>query len=347
MIYLKHRILPVLILFSLILTSPVFPQETEAENTGQISSSDFFLLPILEVIFSQNIKWRPDWPLDLPPDGFTVHKESGKYEIIDLSGANESFTVKYDREGRLLEFPYFYFDGYAEIKAVYSVTGALSGMNVTFKNYSSVNKDENSGSEDKKLDITFPEDFLPYNGISPGGAFPEIRVKFNDTLFHVYIFESPVFLSETWFDYEGNMLFFCKADVNVENSAWRISSMEIQETDTALFIDYSYDSYGNITQIKLMNALFLSLFNENMPSYWRNYSQQYELFWDTQNLLTVLKAKSLDDDIYTEYRYEYDFDNEGNWVTRRETAYIIISNLLAPSPSYSRGIWNRRIVYFD
>jgi hypothetical protein len=123
--------------------------------------------------------------------------------------------------------------------------------------------------------------------------------------------------------------------------------MEIQDTVGALFIDYFYDSYGNMTQIKSFDALFLSLYIENMPSYWRNYSQQYELFWDTQSLLTVLKVKSLDDDIYTEYRYEYDFDNEGNWINRKETAYIIISNLLAPSPSYSRGVWNRRIVYFD
>jgi hypothetical protein len=345
--YFKYFIISALIIFYLIPISPVFSQETEVEITGQISSSDFFLLPILEIIFSQNIKWRPDWPSDIPPDGFTVHKDIGKYEVIELSGANASFTVKYDREGWLLEFPYFYFDGYAEIKAVYSVSGALSRMNVTLKNYSSVSEDENSGSEEKNLKIIFPDNFLPFSGMSPGGAFPAVSVEFSDTFYYVYIFESPVFLSETWFDHEGNMLFFCKANVNIGNNAWRISSMEIQDTDSALFIDYSYDSYSNITQIKLIGALFLSLYNEGMPSYWRNYSQQYELFWDTQNLLTVIKAKSLDDDIYTEYRYEYDFDNDGNWINRKETAYIIISNLLTPSSSYSRGIWNRRVVYFD
>ena len=351
-IRLEYRVIPVLF-FLLISIFPLFSQETE--NTAQESSSDFFLLPILEILFSQNVKWRPDWPSDIPFDGFTVNKDSGKYEVVELSNANDTFTVKYNREGKLLEFPFFYYNSYAQINAVYTDLGALSKMDIILKNYSSSdkenqtedNKTEDNQNEERILTVNFPDNFLPYSEMSPGGAFPVISLSLDDTLYHVFIFESPVFLSETWFDSEGNMLLFCKANVNVENSVWRIESMEIQNIDEALFVDYFYDSYGNITQIESSDGLFSSLYNENKPSYWRNYTQQYELFWDTQSILRVVKTALLDGDIYTEYRYEYDFDNTGNWIKRMETARVLSSNLLVPNPAYVRGIWKRRIVYFE
>ena len=325
--------------FSFVITFPVISQGTE--SAAQKDTSDFFLLPILEVVFSQNVKWRPDYPSYFPPDGFVTHE---KIELIELSNGDESFIVKYDKAGRLLEFPFFYNDSYAQINASYTETGALSRMTVTLKNYSS---GESNQSDEKIVNITFPNNFLPFSQISPGGEFPPISIRYEDTVYHVFIFESPVFLTETWFDSEGNILFFCKASVNVDNGKWRIRAMELQDINGAQFVDFYFDSYGNITEIKIQDGVFISLYNENLPNYLRYNDLKYELFWDTQNVLQIIKASEFIDEIYTEYRYEYDFDDYGNWIKRRETAYIISSNLLVPDPSYSRGIWVRRIIYFE
>jgi hypothetical protein len=338
----EYRLIIAVILFSLTITFPVVSQEA---NTWQNQSEGFFLTPVLEILFSQNLRWRPDWPSYIPPDGFVIHEGNEKYQLIELSNEDYNFSVIYDRTGRLLEFPYFYSDSYAVIKASYTENGALSEMNVAIKNYSF--SDENSLSEIKIINVNFPFNFLPYSAMSPGGAFPPIKISFEESVYHVFIFESPLFLTETWYDEEGNILFFSNALVDVDENRWRIRAMEIQDTNDIYFIDYYFDSYGNTTEIKLSGNVFNSLYNGNMPNYWRYNDQKYELSWDTQNILRIIKASEFIDGIYCEYRYDYDFDINGNWINRQEIAYIMTSNLLVTDPSYSRGIWTRRIVFFE
>lgn len=338
------RRLVVIVLFFIVIF-PAVSQEKGAGDKDQKESQDFFLLPILEIVFSQNVKWRPDWPVDIPPDAFVVSRENREYEVIELSNETDSFVIRRDRQGRLLEFPFFYDDKYAVVKPDYAASGVLSKMNVTIKNYSSAGESEQS--DEMNIDITFPDNFYPYSELSPGGAFSPLSVSIDDAPYYIFIFESPVFISETWFDSGGNMFFYCKASVNAYNGTWRIRTMEIQNEGGALFIDYFFDSYGNITEIKSNNGLFMSLCSEYMPVYWRTDDVEYELFWDTQNILQIIKASELIDNYYTEYRYEYSFDNFGAWIKRQEAAYINNYNLLLTNPSYSRGIWNRRIVYFE
>jgi len=250
-----------------------------------------------------------------------------------------------------LEFPFFYEDGYAKIKLDYSPSGAVQTMNIEFKKLSA-QEEESESDEEEAWVITFPPDFLPYSELSLGGSFPVINVSSDDSDYFVFIFESPLFLTETWYDSEGNMLVFCKASVNTRNGAWRIRSLQIHGESGVNFEDRFFDSSGNITEIRLSSdgaedRKVLALYRDSMPVFWQCDDFTYELQWDRRGVLTVIKAWDGTGGFDTEYRYGYDMNAFGSWVKREEAAYRVQFDLLTPQPSYSRGIWTRRLEFFQ
>jgi hypothetical protein len=344
----KPRIYGAFLVIFLLITTPAFSQETDGESDGQTDDHNFFLLPVLETVFSGSPRWSPDWPSSFPPDGLFLPPGNPPFIVLELSDGYDTFVLRRDSEGRLLEFPFFYEDGYAQIKLEYSSSGAVQTMNIAFKK-PSAQEEKSENDEEETWLVAFPPDFLPYSELSPGGSFPVIRVSSGDSDYFVFIFESPLFLTETWYDSDGNMLVFCKASVNLEKGAWRIRSLQIHGEGGVNFEDRFFDSYGNITEIRLSSdgaedRRVLAMYRENMPVFWQSDDFTYELQWDTQGLLTVIKAWDGTGGFNTEYRYRYT-DNLGVWV-RREEAYRVQFDLLVPQPSYSRGIWSRRVEFF-
>jgi len=355
----RRTCITLLVLF-LLTVIPAFSQETEGED-GQSDDRNFFLIPVLETIFSGNLRWSPNWPSDVPPDGFSLPRGNPLPEVLELSNGNDTFTLKRGSEGRLLEFPFFYDDGYAQIKLEYSLSGALQKMNISFKKFQvteeeSQQEDESQNEEETWL-VTFPPNFLPYSELSLGGSFPVISVSsasLNSTAdsdFFVFIFESPLFLTETWYDSDGNMLVFCKASVDVENAAWRIRSLQIHGESGVRIEDRFFDSFGNITELRFYSGgsedrKVLALYRDSMPVYWRLDGSIYDLQWDARGILTIIKAWDETGAFDTEYRYRYDMDG-GVWVRREEAAYRTQFDLLTPQPVYSRGIWTRRLEFFQ
>ena len=338
-----------LILF-LLITVSAFSQETEGEDE-QADDRNFFLLPVLETVFSGNPRWSPAWPSDIPPDGFSLPAGNPPFRLLELSNGDDTFVLERDSEGRLLEFPFFYEGGYAKIKLGYSPSGALQTMNILFKNLQA-QEEESEDEEEETWLVTFPPDFLPYSELSLGGSFPVIRVSSDDSDFFVFIFESPLFLTETWYDSEGNMLVFYKASVNAEKGAWRIRSSQIHGESGVRFEDRYFDSFGNITEIRLSSGgseegRALAVYRENMPVYWQRDNFIYDFQWDARGILTIIKAWDETGGFDTEYRYGYNMDALGVWLRREEAAYRAQYDLLTPQPSYSRGIWTRRVEYFQ
>lgn len=327
----------------IIIASPLSSQNIEDEDEQEREGYSFLLIPILETVSSGNVKWRPDWPSDFPPDAFLVRQGSRLPEVIELSNGEERFTVRRDREGRLLEFPFFQADGYAKVQTSYAANGALRSMNITINNYETEESTEESAEE--TWHVTFSEGFFPYSDLSLGGAFPAIRVNTGDTDYYVYLFESTFFLTETWYDTNGNMLVFCRASTYVENKAWRIRSLQINDGAETQFVEYHSDSSGNVTEINCEDTVFSAVFRESLPSYWQQNGFKNRLLWDTQGILTLMNISGENDDFYAEYRYGYENDSFGNWIKRQEIAYAVQSDLLAPQPFFSRGVWNRRIVF--
>jgi hypothetical protein len=330
------------VLLSLFVIFPVASQNAKTGNeTEQDGSPDFFLVSIIEAAFSGTVRWHPDWPDDIPPDGFLLSEGNRTPQVIELSGEKETFVVRRDSEGRLVEFPFFSLNGYAKVTAAYSPQGAL--MRMLIKNYTL--QDGSDQAEEKEWNVIFPAGFLPYSEMSPGGSFPPVRVSSSDADFFVFFFESPVFFTETLYDSGGNMLSFRKAVVNIENSAWRITSIQIHDSSGTSFIDYFFDSFGNITETRFSDEALTAIYRNRLPVFWRSRNLQYGLQWDNRERLTVARAVDEAGDLYVEYRYEYEFDSFGNWIKRQEAAYRMQFDLLTPQPLYSRGVWNRRIVF--
>jgi len=345
----KARIYGAFLVIFLLITTHAFSQDKEDDSDGQTDDINFFLLPVLETVFSGSPHWSPDWPSDFPPDGLFLPPGNPPFIVLELSNGNDTLVIRYNSEGRLLEFPFFYEGGYAKIKLDYSPSGAVQSMNIEFKKLSAQDEESENDEEETWL-VTFPPDFLPYSELSPGGSFPVIRVSSDDSDYFVFIFESPLFLTETWYDSDGNMLVFCKASVNMRNGAWRIRSLQIHGEGGVRFEDRFFDSSGNITEIRFSSdgaedRRVLALYRENVPVFWQCDDFTYELQWDTQGLLTVIKAWDAAGGFDTEYRYRY-VDLFGVWVRREEAAYRVQYDLLTPQPSYSRGIWSRRLEFF-
>ena len=348
----KLRFYGAFLVIFLLITTHAFSQETDGED-GQTDDRNFFLLPVLETVFSDGPRWSPNWPSDFPPDGFSLPPGNPPFIVLELSNGDDTFVLRRDSDGRLLEFPFFYEGGYAKVQIDYSPSGAVQTMNIEFKKISA--QEEESENDDEEDDdtwlVTFPPDFLPYSELSPGGSFPVINVSSGDSDFFVFIFESPLFLTETWYDSDGNMLAFCKASVNLEKSAWRIRSLQIHGEGGVRFEDRFFDSSGNITEVRLSSegaedSRVLALYRDSMPVYWQRDDFIYDLQWDTRGILTVIKAWDGTGAFDTEYRYRYDMDAFGTWVRREEAAYRVQYDLLTPQPSYSRGIWTRRLDFF-
>jgi hypothetical protein len=331
----------------ILLSFLVFSVYSQDENTKS-PPPDILLIPILETVFSNNIQWNPYWPSGIPPDGFSINKAEKQPEVIELYNDTDKFVVRRDEQGRLVQFPFFLLDGYAQIQAVYNLTGTLKSLEITKYNSASSQEDDSpdkvSESTETKISIAFPDDFMPYSEFSPGGIFPPLAVTADETAFIVFIFESPLFLTETWYDVEGNLSLFSKASVFTDKGFWRIRSLQIHSDEGVSFLEYFHDSYGNITEIRSEDSAVSALYRDNRPSYRKDSELQYEYQWDTQGILTIVKATGADDS-YVEYRYGYENDSIGNWISRQETAFILQFELLASNLSYSRGIWNRRIEY--
>ncbi|MDR0444461.1 MAG: hypothetical protein LBH44_13765 [Treponema sp.] len=315
-------------------------QDAEAPKKPLI----FSILPIIETAFSGELSWRPDWPLDIPPDAFFPigkNKEPGTLELYNVS---VNYKVKRDDNNRLVEYPFFLPDECVKIEMAYASNGALLNMIISFDEKETTETDDESQNENKKtFNVKFPENFMPYTDLSPGGSFPPVEISSGDDIFYVFFFESPAFLTETWYDSEGVFLSFNKALVNRDNSAWRIWSLQMHNAGDTLIDDYYFDSSGNVTEIRRQDRRFSAVYGNGLPRFWQCPDFRSELQWDTQGFLTAVKTTGETTDANIDYTYEYKRDEAGGWSERQETAFVSRFDLSIPEPTYSRGIWYRKI----
>ena len=364
---------------------------------GESAPAIFPLIPLLEAAFNGELRWRPDWPDDIPPDGFSLAAEnlfSGEKRkarrapfALTLSNGSETFSFERDGTGRLREFPFFSRNARLSVKAVYDYSGAMLSMNVKAA-VPAASENETGGegteSEDAESEITeitwdieFPPDFFPYSGSSPGGGFPPVKVSQGDTGFFVFFFESRSFFSETWYDGGGNLSAFFRADVRPENGFWIVQALHSWDAKGPQSEECSFDSGGNISEVRSPEGTFSALYRDHFPRYWERQPvsgqapSRSALQWDEQGLLQgvsfedtapasesvpaasgeiaslgAIPADALNaeeaDPPPVEYRYKYERDTAGNWISRQDIAIINRFGVLVPRPGRS---WTRRISF--
>jgi hypothetical protein len=320
----------------------------------------FSLLPLIEAACNGELRWRPDWPGHFPPDAFILSGETSaaprRSVIMVLDDGDEPYRFSRDRSGRLEEFPFFAPNAVLRVSAGYGPSGGIARMSVGVTAPAAVSEAAGDESPETRWEIEFPPDFFPYGGASPGGVFPPLRVSQGEDFFFVFLFESPVFLSETWYDGEGELLAHFKAAVYRENGFWRIRSLQTWDGQGPRVADYFFDSGGNITGVRSPEGDFQALYRDGRPRYWERRpadsdsgetesSVRYSLQWDEPGLLRVLKTESpAGEEAPAEYRYEYRRDDAGNWVSRQDIAIINRFGVFAPRPDRA---WTRRISFVE
>ncbi|MDR2785149.1 MAG: hypothetical protein LBB83_04455, partial [Treponema sp.] len=132
--------------------SPAAPAGESAPPSD--SARPFPLIPILETILAGEISWRPDWPVETPPDLFAVSGEARSVTVTlefpaadqlnpagaaradsanppDLSEPADSsgpanrfeYTLAHDEDGRLTDFPFFMNGGFFQTRVSYDERG--------------------------------------------------------------------------------------------------------------------------------------------------------------------------------------------------------------------------------
>jgi hypothetical protein len=365
-----------------LLFAPLFAPLCVSAQTGNAAPAPavFSLIPLLEAAFNGELCWRPDWPADIPVDGFALSSEKPAPLGITLSNGLETYTFQRNAQGRLVEFPCFSQDLFLQVKAAYGVSGEILSMNVNVVvaaggivaagGGGAGGGGADGGLTDQTWDFEFPSGLLLYDDNSPDGTFPPIKVTSGEAVFFVVLFESPALLSETWYDEAGNMLAYFKAPVRRENGRWMTLSLQTWDGEGTRSGEYAFDSYGNISEVRSPGGRFSALYRDKRPRCWEQQPAGTEeiptaprmtLQWDEQGLLVSLgfnaggnsaggvtaavpvDASSADPGFEPpplEYRYEYELDIAGNWIKRQDIAIISRFGVLAPRPGKT---WTRRI----
>jgi hypothetical protein len=365
------------------------PADSAANGVQAESGPGIFpLLPLMEAVFSGESRWRPDWPEDFPPDAFSLSGSvnsaggdsapSGKALVVELSNGTDSYTFRRDSAGRLLEFPFFSSKGLMKASAAYDDSGALRGLQiVTLAAASAADSPAADGTNAASADsaaggetawnIIFPQGFLLFSD-NPGGDFPPLQVSSNGTIFFVLVHESPLLLTETWYDAQGNMTAFFKAPLMESGGRSFVQSLQTLDASNpegALWRneDYFFDSGGNTSEIRSETGVFSALYQNKRPRYWKRQIaaagekpqvSRLALQWDARWLL--VNMRSVDEPVSVdgtadgtvsapaEFRYEYELDAGGNWVKRRDVEVISQFGVFIPMPGKT---WIRNISFTE
>ena len=304
-------------LFSICLIAaffPVFSLTAQTGKEGEEARADeiFSLSLILEGAdyAASGAVWRPDWPLDLPPDAFKV-KSPGISRSLIL-GDNINMEFRFNREGRIEEFPFVLFNSMVQVSLAYRETG-LRELVLNFP----------GGDDPWKLE--FLESIDSYPSL--------VRCSRGEAWYFIALSHGVNEINETWYDEKGRILGAYRVsiiEIGKGKKTWALRDYSLPEEDT----EYHYDSRGLITDISGPGGVYKVLYYlEDLPRYWEQ-GGRYSLQWDSNGLLLRIADENPED--YSgetvDYRYEYTLDEMGNWIERREIQMVPGLGLLVPMP---------------
>ena len=252
--------------------------------------------------------WHPDWPVELPPDSFTLISED--WVSISVRLGEDSFHLR--RSGELItEFPW-------------SFQGTLVQLRL---DYFLKEDDESPLLSKIYLDDLDTIEILEYSW-----GYPSLlRILKGGVYYFVLMEQGTGFITESWFDREGFYLEHYEYSYRPNDGAERIrnfrsnSGRELGRRD--------FDSRFLITGINGQEGIFsINYSRGSLPAYWQRWPsgmerQNYSFQWDARDLLVRLSSSG---ESINDFRYEYTFDYRGNWIERREILMNPDTNLLIP-----------------
>jgi hypothetical protein len=271
--------------------SPVSPA-AEAAPPPDPAAQPFPLIPILETISAGEISWRPDWPVEMPPDLFAVSGEARSLTVTvefpaaeeadpagpgpsDSANAAESADTAYSSEpanrfeyllardgaGRLMDFPFFMDGGFSQIGVNYDERGRIAGLAISapvFRRIEFMEYDDETG--------------LPVLArLNAGGIGAADDADSGGDWFFAVLEYRGVSASETWYDPAGTGIAVYNYRYNLRDGKRRLSSFVDFLAGESRTEEYHYDSWDNLTGIGRVSrgGVYSAVYRENRPQYWR------------------------------------------------------------------------------
>jgi hypothetical protein len=255
--------------------------------------------------FNGNVSWQPDWPLYFPPDAFRLGSNEWLSVSVEFEDVQYSLRLS---NGQVPEFPYIIEGSLVQVRLEYDNDAEKDRLKFIFL------------GEDASLEI------LEYFDGRPS----LIRV-FRDNLYSFVVLNYGIgIIAESWFDQDGTFLEFYEY---LYSSAYKritaYKSFSVQDEGL-----WSFDSRYLVTEIQNSDGIFsVHYLNEDLPRYWHRQFWEteanfYSFQWDSTGLLVRLREEQIGGT--ADSRYEYVFDNRGNWIERQETVMMASNGLLIP-----------------
>jgi hypothetical protein len=326
--------------------SPLLAQEIPPEPSAAI----FPLALVLEAAeFAADGAgtWRPDWPLEFPPDAFKVR--AGEISKASIEGEH-FFSFSIDPEGR--EFPFMLNGRMAQAGITYGGRSEIREIVLSFP-AERVNSRE-APDQDPPDENLWELEILEYRDSYP----LVIRGLRGDAWYFINLSRRGNSILETWYDEEGMILGAYGYSLGKIGNDLRIRVFQDYSKEEAV-TEYHYDSRLFVTESSGPGGVYTVLFyREDLPRYWErrprfleesiagardltgNRPGNFTLQWDERGMLLRITGGPDSGDI--DYRYEYTFDGMGNWIERREIRMTRQMGLLVPSQG---TIWRRVLEY--
>jgi len=324
----------------------------QAQSPNEDKPTDGYIFPLAFVLEWAEYAadgWKPDWPLEIPPDAFKVL--SGEISSCEIICDDFSLSYKIDQEGKALIFPFIINGKIAQAALAYTEASELSEIAITFP----------SGDDPWNLEFleyrnTFPYLVRAYCGGTEGGA--------EGSWYFIYYSWGVSEILETWYDENGKTVGiygFTLAEVGKKPRIRAAKDYSDPENGTEFFFDSRELVTGVSEPAGFFNVLY---FRENSPRYWERrpvagdtgdgnadintaldatlFGGNFTFQWDELGLLRRLSGEDENNGQLLDCRYEYTLDEMGNWIERRETRRIRELGFLVPAP----GTTIRRILEY-
>ena len=291
--------------------------------------------------------WRPDWPFDLPPDAFKLLAEGEKGALTELSRViveGEGYSLNFafgpgglpGGLGLIEEFPFMY-------------DGAMTQVSLFYNDFMEI----------RKLIINYlpGEDPWIMEILEYDDSFPVLARGFrSNTWYFIYISRGVNGIRETWYDVEGNFLGAYSFSFGSIGEEQRIRVLR-DFSSSGEEMEFHYDSRGLVTDVTGSYGLYRVLyFREDLPRYWERRpaagdspdTGNFTLQWDANGILLRMASREDGEDPVNS-RYEYSFDERGNWVERREIRMMRVSGDVSGGVGYyvpTQGTVFRRILEY-
>ena len=278
--------------------SPVSPAG-EAVPPTDPAVRPFPLIPIMETISAGEISWRPDWPVEMPPDLFAISGEARSVTVTvefpaaadqpdpagpgpsdsantaESSNSADSSNTAYSSEpanrfeyllardgaGRLTDFPFFMDGGFSQTGVNYDERGRITGLAISAPLFWRI--------EFMEYD---DETGLPVLArLNAGGIGAADDADSGGVWFFAVLEYRGVSASETWYDPAGTGIAVYNYRYDLRDGKRRLSSFVDFLAGESRTEEYHYDSWDNLTGIGRVSrgGVYSAVYRENRPQYWR------------------------------------------------------------------------------